>query len=63
MVRLALVGRGLALAPSPPTSPSALERRKLLRDALRLTLWRATGSSGDWLVPEQVVRKRSACGV
>ncbi len=40
----------------------ALERRKLWRDALRLTLWRATGSSGGWLVPEQVARKRAACG-
>jgi hypothetical protein len=51
------------VAPSPPTSPSALERRKLLRDALRLTPWLATGSIGAWLVPEQVARKRVACGV
>jgi hypothetical protein len=61
LARLALGGRGLAVAPSPPP-PSALERRKLWRDALRLTLWRATGSSGGWLVPEQVARKRAACG-
>jgi hypothetical protein len=63
LVRLALGGRGLAVAPAPPPPPSALERRKLLRDALRLTLWRATGSTGGWLVPEQVARKRKACGL
>ncbi|MCP9943506.1 hypothetical protein KBY70_14070 [Cyanobium sp. ATX 6E8] len=63
LARLALGGRGLAVAPAPPPPPSTLERRKLLRDALRLTLWRAIGSSGGWLVPEQVARKRVACGV
>lgn len=26
------------------------ERKKLLRDALRLTLWRATGTTGVWSV-------------
>ena len=62
LARLALGGRGLAVAPSPPPPPSSAERRKLLRDALRLTLWHATGSSGGWLVPEQVGRKRVACG-
>ena len=49
------------MAPSPPPPSSALEHRKLLRDALRLTLWRATGSTGRWLVPEQVARKRPTC--
>ena len=63
LARLALGGRGLAVAPSPPPPPSSAERRKLLRDALRLTLWRATGSTGAWLVPEQVARKRKACGI
>lgn len=51
------------MAPLSPPPASALERRKLLRDALRLTLWRATGSTGAWLVPEQVARKRKACGI
>jgi len=37
----------------PPPISSALERRKL---------WRATGSTGGWLVPEQVARKRAAFG-
>lgn len=63
LARLALGGRGLAVAPAPPPPPSTAERRKLLRDALRLTLWRATGSTGAWLVPEQVARKRKACGI
>ena len=51
------------MAPSLPPPASALECRKLLRDALRLTLWRATGSTGGWLVPEQVARKRAVCGL
>jgi hypothetical protein len=63
LARLALGGRGLAVAPWLPPPPSALERRKLLRDALRLTLWRATGSTGAWLVPQVVARKRADCGV
>lgn len=64
LARLVLGGRGLAVAPSPPPPPpSSAERRKLLRDALRLTLWRATGSTGAWLVPEQVASKRKACGL
>jgi hypothetical protein len=62
LARLALGGRGLAVAPAPPPPPSTLERRKLLRDALRLTPWRAIGSTGGWLVPEQVARKRVAWG-
>jgi uncharacterized SAM-binding protein YcdF (DUF218 family) len=32
------------------------------RDALRLQLWRATGSTGSWLAPEVEARKRTACG-
>ena len=34
-----------------------------IRDALRLTLWRATGSTGAWLAPQVVSRKRADCGV
>ena len=37
----------------PPPISSALERRKL---------WRATGSTGGWLMPEQVARTRAAFG-
>ena len=33
------------------------------RDALRLQLWRATGSTGAWLAPELAARKRVACGL
>ena len=33
------------------------------RDALRLQLWRATGSTGAWLAPELAARKRAACGL
>ena len=32
------------------------------RDALRLQLWRATGSTGAWLAPDQAAQKRAACG-
>lgn len=33
------------------------------RDALRLQLWRATGSTGAVLAPELTARKRGACGL
>jgi len=59
LARLALGSRGLAVSPSLPPPTSALECRKLLRDALRLTLWRATGSTGGWLVPEQLPPQRA----
>ncbi|MCP9795655.1 hypothetical protein [Synechococcus lacustris] len=32
-----------------------------IRDVLRLTLWRATGSTGAWLAPQVVARKRADC--
>jgi hypothetical protein len=44
-----------------PPPPSSAERRKLLRDALRLTFWRAIDSTSAWLVPEQV--DTAACGL
>ena len=53
----------IALARPIGLSPSPAERRKLLRDALRLSLWRATGSTGAWLAPQIVARKRADCGV
>ena len=61
--RIALAGRGIQIQPDPPPTPSPSEHRKLLRDALRLTLWRFTGSTGAWLVPQIVARKRAGCGV
>ncbi len=40
--------KGIRVGPADLPTPSSAERRKLLRDALRLTLWRATGSTGAW---------------
>jgi uncharacterized SAM-binding protein YcdF (DUF218 family) len=63
LARIALGSQGIRVGPAdlPTSSPS--EHRKLLRDALRFTLWRATGSTGAWLAPEIVARKRADCGV
>ncbi|MBM5784622.1 MAG: hypothetical protein FJ076_07230 [Cyanobacteria bacterium K_DeepCast_35m_m1_288] len=63
LARIALVGRGIQIQPDPPPPPSPGERRKLVRDALRMSLWRATGSTGGWLVPQAVARKRAECGL
>ena len=63
LVRTALAGRGIQIQPGPPPTPSPSEYRKLLTGALRLTLWRITGSTGAWLVPQIVARKRADCGV
>ena len=63
LARIALGSQGIRVGPANWPTPSPDERRKLLRDALRLTLWRATGSTGAWLVPEVVARKRADCGV
>ena len=63
LARIALGSQGIRVGPADWPTPSPGERRKLLRDALRLSLWRATGSTGAWLVPQIVARKRAACGV
>jgi uncharacterized SAM-binding protein YcdF (DUF218 family) len=63
LARIALAGRGIQIQPEPPPTPSPGERRKLVRDALRMSLWRATGSTGGWLVPQAVARKRLQCGL
>ena len=55
--------QGIRVGPTDLPTPSPSEHRKLLRDALRLTLWRATGSTGAWLAPKVVARKRADCGV
>lgn len=61
LARLALAGNGVLVAPTQPPTPSARELGKLWRDALRLTLWRATGSTGAWLAPDAFARKRMEC--
>ena len=64
LARIALGSQGIRVGPADWPTPSSAERLKLLRDALRLTLWRATGgSTGAWLAPEVVARKRAHCGV
>ena len=63
LARIALGSQGIRVGPADWPTPSSAERRKLLRDALRLTLWRATGSTGAWLAPQVVERKRADCGV
>jgi len=63
LARIALAGRGIQIKPDPPPPPSPGERRKLVRDALRMSLWRATGSTGGWLVPQAVAHKRAQCGL
>ena len=63
LARIALAGRGIQIQPDPPPPPGPSEHRKLLRDALRLALWRSTGSTGAWLVPQIVARKRADFGV
>ena len=61
--RSALGSQGIRVGPADWPIPSPAERRKLLRDGLRLALWRATGSTGAWLAPQVVARKRAGCGV
>jgi len=63
LARIAFAGQRIQIQPDPPPSPSPGERRKLVRDALRLSLWRATGSTGGWMVPQAVARKRAQCGL
>jgi hypothetical protein len=45
-----------AVAPADWPTPSSAERRRLLPDALRLTLWQATGSTVARLVPGALAR-------
>ena len=61
--RIALGSQGIRVGLADWPTPSSGERRKLLRDVLRLTLWRATGSTGTWLAPQVAARKRADCGV
>ena len=63
LARIALGSQGIRVGPADWPIPSPAKRRKLLRDAMRLTLWRATGSTGAWLAPQVAARKRAVCGV
>ena len=63
LARIALGSQGIRFGPADWSTPSPSERRKLLRDALRLTLWQATGSTVARLVPGALARKRADCGV
>ncbi len=63
LARIALGSQGIRVGPADWLTPTSAERRKLLRDALRLTFWRVTGSTGAWLVTQIVARKRADCGV
>jgi hypothetical protein len=63
LARIALGSQGIRVGPADLPTSSSAERRKLLRDALCLTLWRATGSTGAWLAPDALARKRAQCGL
>ena len=63
LARITLGSQGIRVGPADWPTPSSAEHRRLLRDALRLTLWRATGSTGAWLAPQIIARKRADCGV
>ena len=63
LARIALGSQGIRVGPADLPTPSPGERRKLFRDALRLTLWRATGTTGAWLAPDALVLTRAQCGV
>ena len=60
---IALGSQGIRVSPADWPTPSSAEGRRLLPDALRLTLWRATDSTGAWLASEVAARKRADCGV
>ena len=63
LARIALGCQGIRVGPIDLPTSSPAERRKLLRDGLRLALWRAAGSTGAWLAPQVAARKRADCGV
>ena len=63
LARIALGSQGIRVGPADWPIPSSAERRRLLPDALRLTLWQATGSTVARLFPGALARKRADCGV
>ena len=63
LARIALGSQGIRVGPANLPTPSPAERHKLIRDALRLTIWQAIGFTGAWLAPEIVARKLADCGV
>ena len=63
LARIALGSQGIRVSPADWPTPSSAEGRRLLPDALRLTLWQATGSTVARLFPGALARKRADCGV
>ncbi len=63
LARPALRSSGITVLPADPPPPGPQEQRKLWRDLLRISLWRVTGRTGDFLVPQIIARKRAACGL
>jgi hypothetical protein len=63
LARLALGSMSITVLPSDPPPPGPQELGKLLRDLLRLSLWRVTGTTGAFWVPQIVAHKRAACGL
>ncbi len=63
LARIALAARGIQIQLDPPPPPSPGERRKLARDTLRMSLWRAPGSTGGWLMPQALARKQAQCAL
>jgi hypothetical protein len=53
----------MRVGPADWLTPSSADRSKLLRESLRLNLWRATGSTGAWFATQVVARKWADCGV
>jgi len=49
--------------PPPQPTPELLQGFDTATQITALALWRATGSTGAWLVPKVVARKRADCGV
>ena len=58
-----LGSQGIRVGPADLPTPSPSEHSKFLSDVLRLTLWRATGSTGASLAPDALARKRADFGV
>ena len=49
--------------PPPQPTPELLQGFDTATQITALAPWRATGSTGAWLAPQVVARKRADCGV
>ena len=49
--------------PPPQPTPELLQGFNTASQITALAHWRATGSTGAWLAPQVVARKRADCGV